>query len=351
MTASKPFKLDVALLVSDLALVPDRVRQLQEAGGDGVFSFEGPHNPFLPLTLAAEHSTLDVGTAVAIAFARTPMTVANLAWDLQSYSQGRFFLGLGSQIKPHVEARYSMPWGKPVTRMREFVAAYNAIFDCWLEGKKLDFRGDYYTHTLMPPLFNPGSLKWGRPPVYLGGVGPKMIRAAGEVADGLLVHPFHSESYLQQLLRPALEAGLSSSERTLGATDTASKSKTFSVAAQCLVVLGESEDELAGGLSFTRSQIAFYGSTPAYRPVLEAEGLGELQEELRSLTKQGRWGDMAGRISDDLLRRIAIVGSPKQVAATLRERYAGFADRVAIASPFPIEPRLLAALNDELRGA
>ena len=201
-------KIDAGMVVTNMKQIPARVRELEEAGFDGCFTFEGPHEPFMPLVLAAEHSKLDVGTGLAIAFARTPMTVANLAHDLQQFSGGRFWLGLGSQIRPHIEARYSMPWGKPVTRMKEFVRALRAIFANWNTNEKLDFRGEFYTHTLMPPIFNPGPSTGGPPPIYLGGVGPKMTEAAGEVADGMLLHPFHTERSLEQVMLPNLQKGL-----------------------------------------------------------------------------------------------------------------------------------------------
>lgn len=333
-------KIDGALLTPDLSLVPDRVRELEEAGFDGCFSFEGPHEPFMPLLLAAEHSNLEVATGLAIAFARTPMTVANLAYDLQHFSEGRFILGLGSQIRPHIEARYSMPWSKPVSRMKEFVRAIRAIFACWNGDEPLKFKGEFYTHALMPPLFNPGPNKHGYPPIFVGGVGPKMTEAAGEVADGMLVHPFHTRTFLDQLTVPAIERGLSASNRSLD---------DFTMAIQTLVVMGKDDSEFEMASMMTRNQIAFYASTPAYRHVLDAEGWGELQPELRQLTKEGRWHEMAERISDEMLDKIAIVGTPKQVAKKLLERYGDLADRIAFSSPYPINPECSAEVIRDLK--
>lgn len=334
------FKLDAPLLVQNLAAVPQRARDIAERGFDGTFTFEGPHEPFMPLLLAAEHSSLEIATGVAIAFARTPMTAANLAWDLQHFSQGRFTLGLGSQVKPHVEARYSMPWGKPVSRMREFVQAYHAIFDCWEQGTKLDFRGQFYTHTLMPPMFRPGKLGSPRPKVMLGGVGNNMLECAGEVADGHLVHPFHTLTTLRSTTLPALERGLARSGRTRSQLE---------LSAQVLVVSGRDERELKGVREAARAQIAFYGSTPAYREVLEAEGYAELHPELHALSKQGKWMDMAARIDDGLLTKVACVGTPDEVAAELKARYEGVAQRVAVATPVALSGECETAIVAALR--
>ncbi|MBT8450937.1 MAG: TIGR03617 family F420-dependent LLM class oxidoreductase [Deltaproteobacteria bacterium] len=333
-------KIDAGLLVTDMKQVAARVRELEETGFDGCFTFEGPHEPFMPLVLAAEHSKLEVGTGLAIAFARTPMTVANLAHDLQQFSGGRLWLGLGSQIKPHIEARYSMPWGKPVSRMKEFVQALRAILASWNDKEKLDFRGEFYTHTLMPPIFNPGPAKGGAPPIYLGGVGPKMTEAAGEVADGMLLHPFHTERSLQDVMLPSLTRGLTASGRELS---------DFTLCAQVLIVTGENEAAFENAKAMARNQVAFYASTPAYRTVLEAEGYGELQPELRRLTKEGRWQEMANLIDDELLLRIAAVGTPNQVAEILHGRYDTLVERLGFASPFPLPRDCAAEVIQQLR--
>ncbi len=333
-------KIDAGLLASDMGQVAARVRELEDAGFDGCFTFEGPHEPFMRLLLAAEHSNLEIGTGLAVAFARTPMTVAHLAQDLQHFSGGRFWLGLGSQIKPHIEARYSMPWSKPATRMKEFVRALHAIWACWNENEKLDFRGEFYTHTLMPPIFNPGPSKGGRPPIYVGGVGPKMTEAAGEVADGMLLHPFHTELSLKEVMMPSLQRGLGTSGRTLA---------DFALCAQVIIVTGTNEAEHQNALVMARNQIAFYASTPAYRSVLESAGRPELQPELRQMTKEGRWHEMAAKIDDDLLGKIAAVGTPKEVAKVLHRRYGSLASRLAFASPFPIAPECAAEIISTLR--
>jgi probable F420-dependent oxidoreductase len=333
-------KIDAGLLVTDMKQIPARVRELEESGFDGCFTFEGPHEPFMPLVLAAEHSKLEIGTGLAIAFARTPMTVANLAHDLQQYADGRFWLGLGSQIKPHIEARFSMPWSKPVTRMKEFVRALRAIFANWNSNEQLDFRGEFYKHTLMPPIFNPGPAKGGAPPIYLGGVGPKMTEAAGEVADGMLLHPFHTERSLAEVMLPNLRKGLDTAGRQLS---------DFTLCAQVLLVTGKDEAELERGRAMTRNQIAFYASTPAYRSVLDVEGYGDLQPELRQLTKAGKWHEMGSLIDDELLSRIAVVGSPSEVAASLYTRYGSLVERLAFASPFPLSPECASDVVGALR--
>ncbi len=333
-------KIDAALVVTDMKQVASRVRELEEAGFDGCFTFEGPHEPFMPLVLAAEHSKLEIGTGLAVAFARTPMTVANLAHDLQHFSGGRFWLGLGSQIKPHIEARYSMPWSKPVTRMKEFVRALRAIFASWNVNEKLNFRGEFYTHTLMPPMFSPGPAKGGAPPIYLGGVGPKMTEAAGEVADGMLLHPFHTERSIEDVTLPNLQKGLTASDRRLS---------DLTLCAQVLVATGKDEAGFEGARAMVRNQIAFYASTPAYRSVLEAEGRGDLQPELRRLTKEGRWHEMAGLIDDELLGRVAAVGAPSEVAELLHARYGSLAARLAFASPFPLPQECASEIISDLR--
>jgi probable F420-dependent oxidoreductase len=335
------FKLDAPLLAPNLASVPQRARDIAERGFDGTFTFEGPHEPFMPLLLAAEHTSLEIATGVAIAFARTPMTAANLAWDLQHFSQGRFTLGLGSQIRPHVEARYSMPWGKPVSRMREFVQAYHAIFDCWMNGTKLAFRGEYYTHTLMPPMFHPGKLGAARPKVTLGGVGNNMVECAGEVADGHLVHPFHTLTTLRDTTLPALERGLARSGRTRSQLE---------LSAQVLVVSGRDDKRAEGrarGRARTDRLLRLHASLSSRA---RSRGLPRAAHgELHALSKQGKWMDMAARIDDGLLAKVACVGTPDEVARELTARYEGVAQRVAIATPVALSAECETALVRALR--
>src|SRR3954463_608887 len=260
----------------DLNQAAASAKEAEDAGYDGVWGAETSHDPFLPLALAAEHTQrLELGTGIAVAFARSPMTLANIGYDLQQYSKGRFNLGLGSQIKPHIEKRFSMPWSHPAPRMREMILAMRAIWDCWNNETKLDFRGDFYQHTLMTPFFNPGPNPYGPPKVYLAAVGELMTEVAGETADGLLVHGFTTERYLREVTLPALERGLAKSGR---------KRADFEISAPGFIVTGGNEKEMEAAKVGTRRQIAFYGSTPAYRGVLELHGWGDMQTDLNRLS-------------------------------------------------------------------
>jgi probable F420-dependent oxidoreductase len=332
--------LDAALLVQDLAKAADAARALEDAGLDGGFSFEGPHDPFFPLVLAAQATTrLELGTSVAIAFARNPMVVAQLAWDLQGLSRGRFILGLGSQIRAHIERRFSQPWSRPAARMREFVLALRAIWSAWQDRTRLDFRGEFYQHTLMTPFFDPGPLECGRPRVFLAGVGPRMTEVAGEVADGFLVHPFHTPAFVREQTLPALERGFARAGRGRGA---------FAIACQVMVAVGRTPEELERAREAVRFQIAFYASTPAYRGVLVQHGFEALQPELNRLSKAGAWPEMAKLVSDELVDAVAVSGAPERVAAQLVAR-CGFAQRIALVTPYGVDPAVLPALVRALR--
>jgi probable F420-dependent oxidoreductase len=334
-------KVDGSLLVENPADAGPQARRLEAAGYDGGFSFEGRHDPFLPLAVAAQQTEhLELVTAIAIAFARNPMTLANIGWDMQLLSRGRFILGLGTQIRPHIEKRFSMPWSRPAARLREMVLAIRAIWDCWHEGTRLDFRGEFYTHTLMTPVFTPAENPHGLPRIFCAGVGPRMTEVAGEVADGFFVHPFHTPEFVRQVTLPALDKGLALAGRSR---------RDFAISCQVILAVGESDAELEAAKNGARAQISFYGSTPAYRPVLECLGRGELQNELNAMSKQGRWLEMAGRIDDDLLERIAVVGRRKEIAPKLRERCSGFADRVSLVAPFAPDPGLWADIVRDLK--
>lgn len=326
-TENHTMKIDGPLFSKSLADVRELAATQRAAGYDGLYTFDGPFDPFLPLAALAMDGGLDLSTGVAIAFARTPMTVAQLAHDLHATTGGRFLLGLGSQIKPHIEHRFSMPWGKPVLRMREFVAALRAIFDCWNLGTPLKFQGEYYSHTLMPPMMKQPPTGHGAPPIILAGVGEPMLRAAGEVADGYIVHPFHSLKYLDTFALPALRAGQSLSTRN---------PDDFQIVAQVSVITGSDAQEMARTREAVRHQVAFYASTPAYKPVLDAEGFGDLQEELRAMTKEGRWMEMGSKITDAMLERFAVIGTPEEAGAELKRRYSGVASRIGIGTPLPL---------------
>ncbi|MEZ5237872.1 MAG: TIGR03617 family F420-dependent LLM class oxidoreductase [Microthrixaceae bacterium] len=267
----------------DLAATRSVYPELERIGYDRAFSFEAKHDPFIPLAVAGEHTErLQLGTAVAIGFARSPMTLANVAWDLQTVTGGRFTLGLGSQIRPHIEQRFSMPWSRPAERMREMVLAIRAIWDSWSHGSPLDFRGEYYTHTRMVPAFDPGPNPFGRPPILLGGVGPAMTAVAGEVADGLLVHPVNTRRSLQELTLPALEEGARRAGRRID---------DIEVVCVTIVVTGSDEEQFETSREAVREQLAFYDD-PAYQPVFRMHGYGDLYPELTTLARQGggpRW--------------------------------------------------------------
>jgi probable F420-dependent oxidoreductase len=316
--------------------------ELEACGYDGLWTGEAKHEPFLQLLQAAEATErVTIGTAIAIAFARSPMTLANAAFDLALYTQGRFVLGLGSQIKPHIQHRFSMPWSHPAPRMREMVLALRAIWDAWQNGEKLDFRGEFYRHTLMTPFFSPPPHDYGPPPVYLAGVGEKMTEVAGEVCDGFFFHPFTTDRYLREVTRPALERGRA--RAGMSGLD------GFTVAGPAFTCTGRDEAELAAAIKGTKDQIAFYASTPAYRGVLDLHGWGELQPELTRLSKQGRWSEMGDAIDDEVLDAFAVVGSPAEVGAGLRQRWGGVASRITLYATYPAESTLLAEVLDSIR--
>lgn len=297
-------------------------KELEDIGYDGGFSFEAKHDPFLALAVAAEHTTtLRLGTAIAIAFARNPMNLANLGYDMQSISAGRFVLGLGSQVRPHIEKRFSSVWSHPAERMREIVLAIKAIWDCWEGRAPLHFEGRFYRHTLMIPAFNPGPNPYGPPPIFTGGFGPKMTAVAGEVSDGFIAHPFNTRRSLLQNTLPALQAGLAKSGR---------RRADIEVMCATLVVTADTEEALAASKLAARKQLAFYGSTPAYLPTLAAHGWEALHEELNRLSKAGRWDDMTALIGDDVLDEIAVVGERHEIADKLKARLAGIADSVSL---------------------
>ena len=317
-----------SLLTGSITDVDRAVADLEAAGYSGAWTAEGPHDPFLPLAVAATSSRrIELGTAIAVAFARNPMLLANIGWDLQAMSQGRFVLGLGSQIKPHITKRFSMEWSRPAARMREMVQAVRAIWDSWLNGTPLRFEGEFYRHTLMTPMFTPPASDlgdFGPPPIYLAGVGPLMSEVAGEVCDGFFCHPFTTEKYLREVTLPALVRGR---ERAGASMD------EFEIAGPSFVVTGETDDEMDRSADFTRRQIAFYGSTPAYRPVLEVHGWGDLQADLNTLSKRGQWVEMGDLIDDEILKTFAVVAPPEDIAPELGRRYGDAISRISFYSP------------------
>jgi probable F420-dependent oxidoreductase len=309
--------------------VIDEARRHEKAGYDALWSSESAHDPFLPLVLAAEHTErVSLGTAIAVAFARSPMQLAYTAHDLQAYSGGRFILGLGSQIKPHIQRRFSMPWSHPAARMREFIAGMRAIWSAWNDGTRLSFRGDFYQHTLMTPFFSPAPAPGGAPRVFLAAVGEAMTAVAGEAADGLLVHAFSTERYLREVTLPALDQGLARSGRSRA---------DLEVSYLLMIATGHTEEEMARAVAGTRQQIAFYGSTPAYRGVLDLHGWAGLGDELNALSRSSRddkWEAMGGLIDDNVLYAFAVVAEPASVAAEIQRRFGALIDRVSFYSPY-----------------
>jgi probable F420-dependent oxidoreductase len=314
----------------------------EHAGYDGWWSVETQVDPFIACAVAAERTEhIAIGTGIAVALARNPMTVALQANDLQALSRGRFILGLGSQVKAHITKRYSMPWSKPAARMREFVLAIRAIWHAWATGEPLKFRGEFYTHTLMTPFFSPGPGEHGNPPIVLAGVGPLMTEVAGEVADGLLCHVFSTERYLREVTLPALERGRARAGKAL---------EGFEISGPALIVARDGEAELAAGIEAARQQIAFYGSTPAYRQVLDLHGWGDLHERLNAMAARGEWERMADAIDDEVLHTFAVVGTPEAAIGELRRRYGDVITRIAFPIPDDADPDRWRPLLAELRG-
>ena len=331
-------KIDCAMITRDPAEAGEASKRLEDLGYDGAYTFEGPHEPFLPLAAAAVATKkLELLTSIAVAFSRNPMTLANLGYDLQLMSQGRFTLGLGSQIKPHIEKRYSMPWSSPAKRMQEMVNAIKAIWSSWHDGEELNFEGEFYRHTLMTPFFNPGKNPFGLPKIYVAGVGPLMTQAAAESADGFLVHPFHTSKFLENITIPSLEKGLKVADK-----------KEFDISVGVMIATGMNDEEISAARDACKAQIGFYGSTPAYKVVLEQHDWEGVQLELNQLTKKGQWQDIAGLISDEMLENIAITGTPTEVSSKIFERYGNIASRIA-PSIFSGDPEIIAEIILHLR--
>ena len=313
---------------------------MRDAGASGVATFEGQHDVFAPLTLAATVGGLDLMTNVAIAFPRNPIHLAHQAIDHQVLSGGRFILGLGTQVRAQIEKRFGAQFDSPVARMTELVAALRAIFEAWNTGARLNFRGEYYRHTLMTPTFSPGPNPYGSPPIYVGALGPKLTRATAEHADGLLVMPFGSKRFLHHNTLPAVREGLQASGRHID---------DFAIIPEIIVSAGDTDADRESADAGTRRLLAFYGSTPAYRPVLAAHGWQDLQPELNAMSKQGRWQEMGALIDDEIMHTIAACGTPAEIAAHIRDRVDGVSDTVCLYQSGPIGLSTLAAIVDELR--
>ena len=336
-------RVDGKLTVGSLQQMTETALEHEARGYAGLWSSESRHDPFLPLVAAAQRTRrLRLGTAIAVAFARSPMTLANTAWDLQRYTEGRFTLGLGSQIKPHIERRFSMPWSRPAARMREMVTAIRAIWDSWQNGTELNFEGDFYRHTLMTPFFSPGPLQTAVPQIVVAAVGETMCQVAGEVCDGILLHGFTTERYIREVTLPAVHRGQQSAGRSM---------EHFEVVGLPLTATGTTEESLAAAVRAVRDQIAFYASTPAYRGVLELHGWGELGDELHAMSRShdpDKWTTMGAAIDDEVLNTFAVVGPLEHIASTLAGRFGDLMTRLQFYAPYEHEVGLWTPVIAEL---
>ncbi|QFU77970.1 TIGR03617 family F420-dependent LLM class oxidoreductase [Halioglobus maricola] len=323
----------------DPARVAGMAQQLEDAGFDGAYTFEGQSDPFITVAAAAMNSErMELMTSIAVAFSRNPMNLAYLGNDLQNLSEGRFILGLGAQVKAHIERRFSMPWSKPAARMREMVLAVRTIWDCWQTGEKLKFEGEFYNHTLMSPVFSPQPNEYGPPPIFIAGVGPLMTEVAAEVGDGYFLHPFNTAKSMEELSLAAIQRGL----------DKAGKERDgYQVSAQVITATGLDDESMQMAVASARNQIAFYASTPAYLPVLECHGWEHLQKQANTMMREGKWAELNDLIDDDMLNTFAVVGTPAEVAVKIKDRFHGKVERI---SPVVYQPdvELLAALRGEI---
>lgn len=319
-------KIDTNIVASSLREVPALARAVEAIGFDGIWSSETTHDPFLISALVAEHTErASLGTAIAVAFPRSPGTLAYLAWDLAALSNGRFILGLGTQVKAHNERRFGVKWEAPVAKLREIILGMRALWDTWQNGTRLNFRGQFFKLTLMSPFFNPGPIAHPNVPIYIAGVNRGMCRLAGEVCDGFHVHPFHSVRYLQEVTLPTIEEGARASGRQR--SDLELVSSVFAIA-------GDAEAERVAASQAVRQQIAFYASTPSYAPVMELHGWGDTRERLSRLAAKGRWGEMPSLISDEMLDVFAVSGTWEELPGKIMARYEGLLDRVMYYFPF-----------------
>ena len=333
-------KLDASMLTHDLKSLPDHARKVEALGYDCLWSSETQHDPYLPVAVAATATTrIKLGTNIATVFSRSPMITAHIAWDLQKASGGRFTLGLGTQVKAHNERRFSVKFESPGPKMAEAIRAIRAIWDCWQNGAKLNFKGQFYTFDVMTPFFNPGPIEHPKIPIFIAAVNPYMCGVAGELCEGMHVHPFNSPKYLREVVHPAVEAGLKKSGRAR---------KEFTFATASFVIVGDNERERAEQAQMVRQQIAFYGSTRTYQPVLECHGWGALTAQLHRKSVEGDWKGMADLVTDEMLEAYAVTATYDQLHAKIVERYDGLLDRTALYQPYQPkqdDPRLPAAIK------
>ncbi len=319
-------KLDTGLLAASLHDVAAGAKAAEEMGFDALWTAETSHDPFLPLVLAAEHtSRIKLGTSIAVAFPRSPMVLAQIGWDLQEQSRGRFILGLGTQVKGHNQRRFGVKWEQPGPKLREMIQMIHAVWDCWQNGTQPNFQGKFYNFSLMTPFFNPGPLPYPRPPIYIAGVNEYMCRLAGELCDGFHAHPFHSIKYFDAVVMPNIRQGLAKAGR---------KRSDIAISTTAFVITGEDAEEIEAAKGPVRQQIAFYGSTPPYIGVLEAHGWGDTGRRLTDMSKRGEWAAMANEITDEMLEVYAVTGTYDEIADKVKKKYEGYLDRVAFYFPF-----------------
>lgn len=314
-------KIDVGILVPNLLDIPTAARAAEEIGFDAIWTSETQHEPFLPLAIAAEHTRrIGLGTSIAVAYARSPTNLAHIAWDLQNASRGRFILGLGTQVKAHVERRFGMVWDERVApKFRDFILAMRAVWAAWQGDGRVNYRGEFYKITLMTPFFNPGPIEHPHIPVYIAGVNEHLCRVAGEVCEGFHVHPFHTPKYIREIVLPNIELGAQKGQRSR---------HDVQLSSAIFAATNDVEREAA------RQQISFYASTPTYRTVLEVHGWGEVGEKLSALAARGKWNEMPGLISDEILDEVAVIAPADELPARIKTRYAGLLDRITFYAPF-----------------
>jgi len=337
-------KVDTVLPL-DLSQVAEAAKRAEALGYDGAFTPETGHDPFLAHAIAAEHTErLELGTAVAIAFPRSPMATAQIAWDLQKLSKGRFTIGLGTQVKGHIVRRYGMDWTPPGPRMREYVLMMRAIWDSWQNGTKPSFEGKSYRYTLMTPFFSPGPIEHPNVPVHISAINPYLCRLVGELCDGIKLHGFNTPKYLHEVILPNIEAGAKKAGRDR---------KEVEICGLGFVITGKDEEAVEKAKGPVRQQLSFYASTRTYKPVLDIEGWGDLNEELFGLSVEGKWQDMATKITDDMLDEFAVIGTYDEIVPKIKERCAGVIDRMPFAIPVhtPDDEERLKEMIKELKAA
>ena len=321
-------KFDASLLVHDLEQMPALARFADETGFDGIWTFETAHEPFLPLVLAAEHSRrLSLGTSIAVAFARSPAILASIGWDLARFSRGRFILGLGTQVKGHNERRFGVRWDKPVEKIREVILAVRAFWECWQNGTRLNFQGEYFKLNLMTPFFSPAPHEYSHIPIFIAGVNRRMCQLGGELCEGFHVHPLHTVRYLKEVVLPNIGLGLTKGGR---------QRSHIELSSSIFVIPTNDPKQAEQFEAEARRQIAFYASTPPYRPVFDLEGWGDVADQLKNCASRGRWDHMPALITDEMLERLALTGTWEELPKKILGKYSGLLDRVSYY--FPVVP-------------